>query len=129
SIILSNVDIPTNETNTRDLTQGANCRQEHVERSLQSGRGFVIATAHFGNWDIAVAILARHTPVFAVAETFSDERLNRLLQNQRIEKGIGIIPMEGSARRILRVLQQNQSVAIVVDRPLEADQGVPVTFF
>ena len=128
-INFANFDIAAIELDTRDLSQGANCWQEHVERALRPGRGVVIATAHFGNWDMAGAILARHTPLFAVAETFSDERLNQLLQNQRIEKGIGIIPMEGSARRILRVLQQNQSIAIVVDRPLEADQGVPVTFF
>src|SRR5207248_6771802 len=59
----------------------------------------------------------------------SDPRLNQLLQNQRKEKGIGIIPMEGSARRILRVLQQNKVVAIVVDRPVSADEGTEVTFF
>ncbi|HEX6110142.1 MAG TPA: lysophospholipid acyltransferase family protein, partial [Ktedonobacteraceae bacterium] len=45
------------------------------------------------------------------------------------EKGIGIIPMEGSARRILRALQQNQLVAIIVDRPVTEEQGTEVTFF
>ncbi len=64
-----------------------------------------------------------------MAETFSDERLNQLVQDQRKEKGIGIIPMEGSARRILRALQQNQLVAIVVDRPVKQDQGTEVMFF
>lgn len=128
-INFANFDIAAIEPNTRDLSQGVTCWQEHLERALQPGRGVVITTAHFGNWDMAGAILARHVPLSAVAETFSDERLNRLLQNQRNQKGMSIIPMEGSARRILRVLQQNQSVAIVVDRPLEADQGVPVTFF
>ncbi len=106
-INFANVDVAAIESHTRDMTEGVNCWQEYVEQALQPGRGVVIATAHFGNWDMAGAILARHTPLSAVAETFPDERLNHLLQNQRIEKGIGIIPMEGSARRILRVLQQN----------------------
>ena len=128
-INFANFDIAALESDTRDMSEGVKCWQEHLERALEPGHGVVIATAHFGNWDMAGAILARHTPLSAVAETFSDERLNQLVQNQRIEKGISIIPMEGSARRILRVLQQNQSVAIVVDRPLDADQGVPVTFF
>ena len=125
----ANFDIAAIEQDTLDLSQGVSCWQEYLEQALRPGRGVVIATAHFGNWDMAGAILARHTPLSAVAETFSDERLNSLIQSQRNEKGMSIIPMEGSARRILRVLQQNQSVAIVVDRPLEADAGVPVTFF
>ena len=128
-INFANIDMAVVGPTIRDLTQGANCWQEHFEHALQAGRGVVVATAHFGNWDMAGAVLARHTPSFAVAETFNDERLNSFLQSLRMEKGIGIIPMEGSARRILRVLQQNQCVAFVVDRPLEADQGVPVTFF
>ncbi|MDQ6661621.1 MAG: lysophospholipid acyltransferase family protein, partial [Chloroflexota bacterium] len=128
-INFANFDIAVVEPTIRDLTQGANCWQEYLDLVLQAGRGVVIATAHFGNWDMAGAILAHHAPLFAVAETFNDKRLNYLLQNLRIEKGVGIIPMEGSARRILRVLEKNQCVAFVVDRPLEVDQGVPITFF
>ena len=128
-INFANLDTTVVTPTIRDLTQGANRWQEHFDHALQPGRGVVVTTAHFGNWDMAGVALASHSPFFAVAETFNDKRLNSFLQNLRIEKGIGIIPMEGSARRILRVLQQNQSVAFVVDRPLEADQGVPVTFF
>ena len=117
------------ERNLRDLSEGNEGWQGQIRTALQAGRGAIIATAHFGNWDIAGAIVARHFPISAVAETFSDEELNRLLQDQRKNKGMGIIPMEGSARRILRVLHQNQLVAIVVDRPVAEDQGIAVTFF
>jgi lauroyl/myristoyl acyltransferase len=128
-INFSHLDISLIERGAHDLTQGANCWREHVERALKSGRGIIMAGAHFGNWDVGGALFARHIPVSAVAEAFSDGRLDRLLQGQRKEKGIGIIPMEGSARRILRVLQQNQAVAILVDRPVKQDEGTTVTFF
>ena len=128
-INFANFDIAAIEQNARDLSQAVTSWQEYFERAMHAGRGVIISTAHFGSWDIAGAVFARHVPLSAVAETFSDARLNDLVQSQRNQKGISIIPMEGSARRILRVLQQNQSVAIVVDRPVEADQGVPVTFF
>lgn len=123
------LDINFVEEHLRDLSEGGDGWQKQVESPLQAGRGVIIATAHFGNWDVAGALLAHHLPLSAVAETFSDEHLNRLVQDQRKEKGIGIIPMEGSARRILRALQQNQLVAIVVDRPVKEDQGTEVTFF
>lgn len=123
------LDISAIDQNLHDLTQGANHWMEHVEHGLESGRGVIIATAHFGNWDVAAGILARRLPVSAVADTIGDTQLNRLLQDQRKEKGLGIIPMEGAARRILRVLQQKQAVAIAVDRPVKQDQGTAVTFF
>ena len=123
------LDVNLLEENLRDLSEGGDGWLKQVESALQAGRGAIVATAHFGNWDMAGALLAHHLPLSAVAETFSDERLNRLVQDQRKEKGIGIIPMEGSARRILRALQQNQLVAIVVDRPVKQDQGTEVMFF
>jgi lauroyl/myristoyl acyltransferase len=123
------LDVGAIERNMRDLSEGEKGWQGVVQPALQAGRGAIITTAHFGNWDMAGAIVARHFPLYAVAETFSDVQLNRLLQDQRKEKGIGIIPMEGSARRILRALQQNQIVAIVADRPVSEDEGTAVTFF
>jgi len=117
------------ERNMRDLSEGQSGWHGHVRTALQAGKGAILASAHFGNWDMAGAILARHHEVSAVAEPFSDEQLNQLLQDQRREKGIGVIPMEGSARRILRLLQQNELTAIIVDRPVTQDQGIEVTFF
>lgn len=125
----NHLDLDNIERNARDMTQGVSAWQEYFEQALQPGRGAILVGGHFGNWDIAGAILARHFPLAAVAETFSDERLNSLLQNQRKSKGIDIIPMEGSARRILRVLQKNQLVGIIADRPVSADEGTAISFF
>ena len=123
------LDLGSIEQNLHDLSYGANCWQDHLEYALQQGRGAILSTAHFGNWDVAGAIVGHHVPLSAVAETFSDVRLNSLLQSQRKMQGIDIIPMEKFPRRILRVLQQNQLVAIVFDRAVAPDQGVPVSFF
>lgn len=117
------------ENSTLDVTEGAASWLTYMEQAKQAGRGIIYVSAHFGNWDIAAAILARHITFSAIAETFADERLNTLLQNQRKDKGIAIIPMEGSPRRILRVLQQNQLVGLLVDRPVTPQQGTPVQFF
>ncbi len=115
--------------NMHDLSEGQHGWQGHVRTALRAGQGAILTSAHFGNWDMAGAILAREIPVSAVAETFSDKQLNQLLQDQRKEKGIGIIPMEGSVRRILRILKQNELAAIIVDRPVTEDQGIEVIFF
>jgi lauroyl/myristoyl acyltransferase len=125
----AHIDAGMIEQRTLDLTQDVGSWQEYVEQALKPGRGALFVTSHFGNWDMAGAMLARHVHVSAVAETFSDKKLNELVQNQRKEKGIDIIPMEGSVRRILRALHDNQFVGLVFDRPLSPGEGTPVTFF
>lgn len=128
-ISFPHLNVETIDRNLRDLSEGEGGWQGCMQSAVQAGRGALLVTAHFGNWDMAGAILARHHPVSAVAETFSDSQLNQLLQDQRREKGIGIIPMESSLRPIFRILQQNQFAAIVVDRPVAENQGTEVTFF
>jgi KDO2-lipid IV(A) lauroyltransferase len=128
-ISFTHLDIATIYQNLLDLTEEDGGWEGCMQSALQAGRGALLVSAHFGNWDLAGAILARYHPVSAVAETFSDEQLNQLLQDQRREKGIGIIPMGSSVRPILRLLQQNQFAAIILDRPVEENQGTEVTFF
>ncbi|HXX79596.1 MAG TPA: lysophospholipid acyltransferase family protein [Ktedonobacteraceae bacterium] len=123
------MDIEYIDRNLRDLSEGDGGWLGHMQTGLQAGRGALLVTAHFGNWDVAGAIFALHHPVSAIAETFNDTQLNQLLQDQRKEKGIGILPMERSLRPIFRILQQNQFVAIVVDRPVAENRGIEVTFF
>ncbi len=125
----ANINADTIEHRIVDVTEGAPSWLTYLEQAKQAGRGIIFISAHFGNWDMAGAILAQHIPFSAIAETFADERLNTLIQNQRKEKGIAIIPMEGSPRRILRVLQQNQLIGILVDRPVAEQQGTPIRFF
>ncbi|RAQ96702.1 lysophospholipid acyltransferase family protein [Thermogemmatispora tikiterensis] len=125
----AHLDIEAIERQGRDLTRGASSWREYLQQALQPGRGVILTTAHFGNWDLAGAIIAREVPFSAIAETFTDPQLNALVQKQRQDKGIVIIPMERSVRPMLRVLQQNQLLAIVIDRPLMENEGVPVRFF
>jgi lauroyl/myristoyl acyltransferase len=122
------MDMAAFEAGARDLSEGGTW-QSYLEQALQHGKGLIVSTAHFGNWDLAGALVGLHYPLAIVTETFSDPRLNELLQDQRREKGIFIIPMEGSARRILRVLQEKRPVGLVVDRPLPMGEGTPVQFF
>ena len=115
------------DARSQDLTQDGTW-QEFARQAFEPGKGVVIATAHFGSWDIAGAIVARHFPMSAIAETFKDPQFNALMQGQRMDKQVGIIPMENAARRVLQDLHQNRAVAIVVDRPATKEKGVEVVF-
>ncbi len=103
---------------------------EHIEAALAHGRGIIFVTAHFGNWDIAGAVVAGRHPVSVVVETFPHPRLDALVQGTRTDHGMATIPMEHAARRVLRALRRNEIVALVIDRPVhEQGSGVPVRLF
>jgi lauroyl/myristoyl acyltransferase len=94
-----------------------------------SGRGVLVPTAHFGNWDVGGVVVGSIVPLQVIAETFTDPRLNRLVVGQRARLGMTVMHAEGSLRRIIRVLQEGGNVATPVDRPLADGDGVPITFF
>ncbi|GIF76267.1 lysophospholipid acyltransferase family protein [Asanoa siamensis] len=113
---------------TQDVTEGMTW-VDALRKAMAPGRGAIISTGHFGSWDLAGAIAARHVPLSAIVDTFKDPKLNSLLQGHRREKGVDIIPVAGAPRRVLGELNAGRAVAIVVDRPVTGQHGVEVTFF
>jgi lauroyl/myristoyl acyltransferase len=127
-VCLPYLDMRDVDARTVDLTEGMSW-QECVRAAMAPGKGMIITTGHFGSWDLAGAIAARHVPLSAIADTFKDPQLDKLLQGHRRDKSVAIIPVSGAARRALEELRRNRAVAIVVDRPVVQEQGVEVTFF
>jgi KDO2-lipid IV(A) lauroyltransferase len=115
--------------NPRDVLQTIRIEGwEHVEAAFGTGRGVVFATGHIGNWDLAGAAFAAHgLPVSALVETLKPERWNERVQRTRIAVGVKAIPIETGVRDMLSALRKRESLAVLVDRPVE--DGVPVTFF
>lgn len=127
-ICLPYVDMTDIDASTEDLTQGMSWR-ECVRLAMAPDKGLIVTTGHFGSWDLAGAIVARHVPLSAIADTFKDPNLNRLLQGHRRDKRVDIIPVSGAARRALQELRASRAVAVVIDRPVGPEQGVEVTYF
>ena len=100
-----------------------------IDEALARGKGLIIVTAHFGAFDIAGVLVAARMPLAVIADSFTDPRMDQMIQSQRSSFGLSVIRAEKSPRPILRALKDNQAVAIVADRPLPAGEGTPITFF
>ncbi len=100
-----------------------------LDAAAAAGKGVIIATAHFGAWDIAGVAVASQRPLSVLVDTFTDPRMDDLIQGQRAQFGLQVLRAEKSPRPILRALSENQAVAIVADRPLPEGEGTPITFF
>jgi phosphatidylinositol dimannoside acyltransferase len=126
-VCLPFTDMDDVETRIVDVTEGTTWL-DSAQVAMKPGHGLIIATAHFGSWDMAGAIAARHLPLSAIVDSFADPALDQLLQTHRRDKGVGIIPIAQAPRRSIEELRQGRALAIVVDRP-SPQHGVAVTFF
>jgi lauroyl/myristoyl acyltransferase len=104
--------------------------QEHILDALADGKGAIVITCHFGNWDVAGWYFGQRYAFAAIVEPLHPPELDDLVQGWRRVKRIGTIPLAHAARGVLRSLARGGVVAIVVDRPVHGrEDGVPVRFF
>ena len=100
-----------------------------LDKCLERGNGVIIVCMHFGNWDLGAAATAgRGYPLSVVAETFRDARLDRSVVAARERLGMNVVKIEGVSPSIFRILKRNGLLALLIDRPNQAD-GVEVEFF
>lgn len=92
-------------------------RMERLEHAFGLGRGVIIVTAHFGNWELGGAMLhALGYPVNVVAAPVTMPGVQDLLQKPREERGLKVVNVGYSAKALLRCLRAGEIVALLTDR-------------
>ena len=102
---------------------------EHVQQALARGRGAIILTGHFGNWELlAASISATIAPLTPIVRELRSPRLNTLVAGYREKAGYRTIDRDTGVRHALRCLKRNELLGIVADVDT-AVSGVFVDFF
>lgn len=102
---------------------------EDLNEATNSGRGIIIATIHFGNWDLGAAALAcSGYEIHAIADTFAYEPMNRLVQGSRTKLGMNVIGHDRIGPAVFRALRRGKMLAMLVD-VTPHDAGIRVDFF
>jgi len=101
---------------------------DHLDAAHRRRRGVIALTAHFGNWEVAAALIRRMGfPLSAVALPHPDVRTNRLFDDQRRRCGIEVIPLGAEAmRRSLQCLRAGRLLGVLGDQQFTS-HGHPVT--
>jgi KDO2-lipid IV(A) lauroyltransferase len=103
---------------------------EHFTAAKQAGRGVLFATAHLGNWELSAFAHGLMTePMHVVIRPLDNPRIDRLVEDRRRLSGNRLIEKWDGARAILRALQQNEAVGILMDQNTSLQEGAFVNFF
>lgn len=103
---------------------------EHVEAAAASGRGVLILTAHYGNWELMAA--ARALSDFAISvvvRPLDDPMLDWLVSRFRARSGTELISKRHALTDVLGALRRRHLVAVLLDQNTSRGQGVFAPFF
>ncbi len=103
---------------------------EHFARAQEKGKGVLFLTAHFGNWELgSFAHGVYGHPVAFVVRRLDNPLLGSLIDSYRCMSGGRSIDKEDFARQVLRALRRGESVGVLMDQNMMANEGVFVEFF
>jgi KDO2-lipid IV(A) lauroyltransferase len=101
--------------------------REHLDAALAKGKGVLLITAHYGNWELCGGLLAvLGYPMNVIARDASQDYTRDLVNDARRSKGVKVFG-RWDARELLRALKNGECVAILPDQHA-AEAAVRVTF-
>jgi KDO2-lipid IV(A) lauroyltransferase len=102
---------------------------EEAEGALDEGRGLLLVTGHYGNWEIAAAaVAARGVPIAAIVRRQGNRLVDERLQELRRSLGVETIYQSQAATQVPRLLRANGVIGIVGDQDARR-AGIFVPFF
>lgn len=105
--------------------------REHLDTLRQSGKGAVIVTGHFANWEVMAAALTQSgLPVRITYRKINNPHLDKRVRAQRQAYGTQFLVKKNThagGRVLFDALSQGQSIAILNDQKF--NEGLAVPFF
>ena len=112
-------------------------RVENIEAfiaAFHQGKGVLVLTGHFGNWEVAtIAGIANYPEVSGrfhfVRRAIKPRWLDALVTRRFEQGGFGVIGKRGSLDRILDLLAAGDVIVFPFDQHAGPPDGIPVDFF
>jgi KDO2-lipid IV(A) lauroyltransferase len=102
---------------------------EHLRQALAGGRGAIVITAHFGNWELIplyLRTLGFEGGVLARPLRYPEYEL--FLVSLRRRRGVATFA-RGSVKDVARALRANQIIGLLPDQDVDSLEGIFVPFF
>lgn len=103
---------------------------ERLDKVLTTGRGAIVISAHFGNWElIPIVFASKGYSSNVIARPIYYEKYNEWVSFMRNSMGVNIIYRTDSPKKILKLLHNNEIIGIMPDQDIDSVEGIFVDFF
>ncbi len=97
---------------------------EHYKSAVARGKGVIVVTAHFGNFDLlACTQAALGIPLAIVSRDLHRQGVSRFWMETRRSSGLEIFSDTGSPRHVLSWLRSGKVLGLTVDQRTPPDRG------
>ena len=104
-------------------------KMDRIRNAATSGRGTILLTAHFGDWELSSLVSSVvGFPILVLVREQKMQRLNELLNQLRESNGCKVIRKGMDVKNILKALRGNNIVGILSDQDA-GKNGMFVDFF
>lgn len=103
---------------------------ERLSAAAAQGRGILLLTAHFGNWELLAASHALYgRPLSVVMRPLDAPLVDRLVARFRQKSGAELIAKRRGLRDVLEALRRGRMVGVLLDQNASRSEGVFAPFF
>ena len=103
--------------------------RSNIKKAYEQGRGVLVLTAHFGNWELLSVVGAMLAyPLTVLYRPLDFKPFDSFFINLRTRFGAKVIPLKRSLRAILRSLGRGDLVVLLMDQNVDWYEGVFVDF-
>jgi KDO2-lipid IV(A) lauroyltransferase len=103
---------------------------ENYQQAKIKGRGVLVATSHFGNWELSAFAHAIMTePMKVMIRPLDNLLIDQLVETRRKLSGNVLLEKKDSARAVIKALRNNEAVGILIDQNTTPAEGVFIDFF
>lgn len=117
--------------NKDNLSQWINIKGlDHYTEACRKGKGVLLFSAHFGNWEMGNAALAITTkPLIFIYRVLDSPFLEKAITYVRTTCDITSMDKENAMRPMIRALKKGETINILIDQNVAVYDGIFVNFF
>ena len=110
---------------------GSQAAWKIFDEEINGKKQFILASAHYGNWEVAGTVVSQLTGVHlsSLMRSFSNPLIGERILSQRGNADHDLVDKNKGLRPILQALAKGNSISMVVDQHAASGEGVEVEFF